>query len=94
MEHTEIVGHLADLEKHPGWKLVVAEYEKGLNQIVKQVLDQSVDDTTTLKIKHAHGLVEEANPEKLRLRLQGQHRTKALAEAQAAIAAATDGESP
>lgn len=94
MDHAEIVSHLADLEKHPGWKIVTARYAEGVQQVVDQALDQATDDPLTLKLKHAHGLLVEASPEKLRETLQAHHKQKAVDEAREAIqATATDGPS-
>lgn len=95
MEHAEIVSTLVDLQKHPGWKIVTDRYEEGLKQIVKDMLDQSTPDEITLRIKHAHGLVEEADPQKLCTKLINHHRTFALKEAKAVTeSAATDGNQP
>lgn len=93
MESAEILHHLTELEKHPGWKVITERYTQGVAEVVAKILEQSTDNELTLKLKHAHGLLVEADPTQLMKTLRAKHRKLAIDAAKEAVrqGAATDG---
>lgn len=59
------LSHLRQLEQHPGWRLVCARFELGLQQLKESAFDMKRSDEIALRIRHAGAVVPEFAPEVL-----------------------------
>jgi hypothetical protein len=53
------------LTQQPGWAVLCARFDKGLEQLTAKVLDVTQDDVMATRLRHARAAVLEFTPKKL-----------------------------
>lgn len=69
---------IRDLVKHPGWAVLCATHEKGVEQLTASALDVNASDETANRVRHARAVVLTLSPQAIADGLESKllHRVK------------------
>lgn len=54
---------IRELTQHPGWAVLCARHDKGVENLTSQVLDPNLDDGMATRLRHARAVVLSLAPQ-------------------------------